>query len=197
MPHTSSETGRRARPAASGPKGTAAGLTFPVGAGTAARPEGFGTPQRYPGIATRMLDAPPGRCSSLAPAAALTGGRRARHTAPSPTKVHQWWELPCPRLPGRPTAGSAACSRKLCYCETVRNLTVSVPDDVYRNARVAAAQRDTSVSALVVAYLERLSGWMEEFGRLEALQREVQAEIGQFRAADRLGRDEVHDRAVR
>ena len=58
-------------------------------------------------------------------------------------------------------------------------------------------QRDTSVSALVVNYLERLSGRMDEFSRLEALQHEVQAEIGQFRAADRLGRDEVHDRAVR
>jgi hypothetical protein len=53
------------------------------------------------------------------------------------------------------------------------------------------------VSALVVAYRERLSGRMEELGRLEELQREVQAEIGQFRAGDRLGRDEVHDRAVR
>jgi hypothetical protein len=72
-----------------------------------------------------------------------------------------------------------------------------VPDDVYRHARVAAAQRDTSVSALVVAYLEWLSGRTENFARLETLQREVQAEIGQFRAADRLGRDEVHDRAVR
>ena len=85
---------------------------------------------------------------------------------------------------------------KPCYCETVKNITVSVPDHVYRNARVAAAQRDTSLSALVVAYLERLSGSMEEFTRLEALQHEVQAEIGQFRAAGRLGRDEVHDRAV-
>ena len=71
-----------------------------------------------------------------------------------------------------------------------------MPDHVYRDARVAAAQRDTSVSALVVAYLERLSGWKEEFTRLEALQHEVQAEIGEFRAADRLDRDEVHDRAV-
>jgi hypothetical protein len=79
----------------------------------------------------------------------------------------------------------------------VKNITVSVPDGVYRNARVAAAQRDTSVSALVVAYLERLSGRMDEFARLEALQHEVQAEIGQFRAADQLGRDEVHYRAVR
>ena len=87
--------------------------------------------------------------------------------------------------------------RKTCYCENVKNITVSVPDDVYRNARVAAAQRDTSVSALVVAYLEQLSGRMDEFTRLEALQREVQAGIGQFRAADRLSRDEAHDRAVR
>ena len=79
----------------------------------------------------------------------------------------------------------------------MKNITVSVPDDVYRNARVAAAQHDTSVSALVVAYLERLSGRMDEFARLEVLQREVQAGIRQFRASDRLSRDEVHDRAVR
>jgi hypothetical protein len=85
----------------------------------------------------------------------------------------------------------------MCYCDSVKNITVSVPDHVYRNARVAAAQRDTSLSALVVSYLEQVSGRMDEFARLEALQREVQAEIGQFRAADRLSRDEVHDRAVR
>ncbi|MGH3204303.1 MAG: hypothetical protein ACRDOA_02120 [Streptosporangiaceae bacterium] len=79
----------------------------------------------------------------------------------------------------------------------MKNITVSVPDDVYRNARVAAAQRDTSVSAMVVAYLEQLSGRMDEFARLEALQREVQAGIHQFGAGRRLSRDEVHDRAVR
>ena len=79
----------------------------------------------------------------------------------------------------------------------MKNITVSVPDHVYRNARVAAAQRDTSLSALVVDYLEQLSGRMDVFAGLEALQREVQVEIGHFRAADRLGRDEVHDRAVR
>ena len=44
MPHTSSETGRRVRPVASGPKGAAAGLTSPVGVETAARSEGFDTP---------------------------------------------------------------------------------------------------------------------------------------------------------
>ena len=78
----------------------------------------------------------------------------------------------------------------------MKNITVSVPDDVYRNARVAAARNDTSVSALVVAYLVQLAGRIDEFARLEALQHEVQAGIDQFRATDRLSRDEVHDRAV-
>ena len=79
----------------------------------------------------------------------------------------------------------------------MKNITVSVPDDVYRDARIAAAERDTSVSALVVAYLRNVSERTRDFSRLEAQQREVQAEIGQFRAADRLSRDQVHDRAVR
>jgi len=107
----------------------------------------------------------------------------------------------CRAMPTLPYTGWSATrctfSQNLRYCETVKNLTVSIPDHVYRNARVAAAQRDTSLSALVVTYLERLSGRMDEFARLETLQHDVQAEIGQFRAADRLGRDEVHDRAVR
>jgi hypothetical protein len=74
----------------------------------------------------------------------------------------------------------------------VKDITVSVPDDVYRNAQIAAAERNTSISGLVVAHLEQLSGWGQEFVRLEALQHEVQGEIGQFRAADRIGRGEVH-----
>jgi hypothetical protein len=57
----------------------------------------------------------------------------------------------------------------------VKNITVSVPDHVYRDARVAAAQRDTSVSALVVGYLEQLSGRTDEFARLEALQARMRA----------------------
>jgi hypothetical protein len=47
----------------------------------------------------------------------------------------------------------------------VKNITVSVPDDVYRNARVAAAQRDTSLSALVVNYLSACpGGWTSSPG---------------------------------
>ncbi|MBO0842945.1 MAG: hypothetical protein J2O46_07145 [Nocardioides sp.] len=40
---------------------------------------------------------------------------------------------------------------------TVKNVTIALPDDVYRDARIEAAHRDTSVSALVRDYLVSLS----------------------------------------
>lgn len=79
----------------------------------------------------------------------------------------------------------------------MKNITVSVPDDVYRAARVRAAERGSSVSALVTDYLRTLSEGEAEFLRLEAQQRQVQDEIARFRARDRLDRDEAHRRAVR
>jgi plasmid stability protein len=79
----------------------------------------------------------------------------------------------------------------------VKNITVSVPEDVYRAARVRAAERGRSVSALVADYLRSLSDQSDEFARLEAQQRRVQKDIARFRAGDRLDRDEVHSRAVR
>lgn len=79
----------------------------------------------------------------------------------------------------------------------MRNITVSVPDDVYREARIRAAEQGRSVSALVAEFLAGLSGAGDEFERLLARQEEVLAEIGTFRAGDRLGRDELHDRALR
>jgi plasmid stability protein len=79
----------------------------------------------------------------------------------------------------------------------VKNITVSVPDDVYRQARIRAAERGRSVSGLVAEYLRSLSEQESEFARLEAQQRQVQDQIVRFRAADRLDRDEIHGRAVR
>ena len=79
----------------------------------------------------------------------------------------------------------------------MKNITVSVPDDVYRRARIRAAERGTSVSALVSEHLRSLSEQETEFSRLEAQQRQVQSEIDRFRARDRLDRDELHDRALR
>jgi plasmid stability protein len=79
----------------------------------------------------------------------------------------------------------------------MKNVTVSIPDDVYRTARIRAAERGSSVSALVAEYLRSLVGGDTEFARLEAQQRRIQEEITRFRAADRLDRDDVHDRALR
>ena len=79
----------------------------------------------------------------------------------------------------------------------MKNITVAVPDDVYRNARIRAAERGTSVSALVGEYLRSLSGRGAEFSRLEAQQQQIQSQISRFRAGDRLDRDQLHDRAVR
>jgi hypothetical protein len=53
------------------------------------------------------------------------------------------------------------------------------------------------VSALVADYLKSLAAGDAEFTRLEAQQRRIQGQIRRFSARDRLGRDEVHDRAVR
>lgn len=82
-------------------------------------------------------------------------------------------------------------------CSTVANITVSVPDDVYRAARIRAAEQGRSVSALVTEYLRSLSEREAEFARLESQQRRIQARIDRFSARDRLGREELHGRAVR
>jgi hypothetical protein len=42
---------------------------------------------------------------------------------------------------------------RVAYCETVKNITVSLDDETYRNARIKAAALDTSFSALLKRYL--------------------------------------------
>lgn len=80
----------------------------------------------------------------------------------------------------------------------MKNVTVSVPDEVYRTARVRAAERGSSVSALVKEFLTSLSSEDAEFARLHARQNEILDRLDSgFAATERLTRDEVHDRALR
>ena len=74
----------------------------------------------------------------------------------------------------------------------MRNITVSIDDDTYRRARVAAAQKDTSVSALVKAYLERIAAEETEMERLERREREIRAQITGFSAGERLSREDLY-----
>ncbi len=76
----------------------------------------------------------------------------------------------------------------------MRNITVSVSDDVYRSARIAAAEQDTSVSAIVKAYLEQLAAKETEPERLKRQEREIRSQIENFSASNRLSREDVHSR---
>ncbi len=79
----------------------------------------------------------------------------------------------------------------------MKNITVAIADDVYREARIRAAKHNTSVSALVAEFLRSLTESKAEFERLRAQQAAVMAEIKEFRGEDRLGRDELYDRTIR
>ena len=79
----------------------------------------------------------------------------------------------------------------------MKNITVAVDDETYRNARIRAAELDTSVSALVKRYLVELGAGETEFQRLERLEREMRKRVPRgFSAADTLPRDQLHDRAL-
>lgn len=79
----------------------------------------------------------------------------------------------------------------------MKNITVAVPDEVYRDARIRAAEQGRSVSALVAEFLRSLSEREGEFERLQEQQRRIIEGIEHFSASDRLSRDEIHERAVR
>jgi len=86
------------------------------------------------------------------------------------------------------------------YCENVKNITVSVNDEVYRKARRKAAEHNTSVSRLVADYL-RLLGKEDELraertSRLEELFA-AQDRKRQKKGVGRLKREEIYGRNLR
>lgn len=78
----------------------------------------------------------------------------------------------------------------------MKNITVSVDDEVYHRARVWAAEQKTSVSAIVRRLLEEVSQGKTEFERLKELEEStLQAIRGHdFSAANRLDRETLHER---
>jgi hypothetical protein len=76
----------------------------------------------------------------------------------------------------------------------VKNVTISLPDQVHRRARVLAAERDMSLSAFVSELVMKASRGETDAERGKRIQAEVLASIRSFRASDRLSRDEIHDR---
>ena len=67
-------------------------------------------------------------------------------------------------------------------------------DETYRRARMKAAERDTSVSALVKRFLGELASDESDAERLKRQEHALRASITAFSAADRMSRDDVHAR---
>ncbi len=110
-------------------------------------------------------------------------------------------------LPNRTIALSRWCSAfqlaspvKPCFCVSVKNITISVDDDLYRRARIKAAESSTNVSALVKDYLREFTGGAAEteFERLAREEQELREELKVRRLgldpAHNLGRDALHAR---
>lgn len=83
----------------------------------------------------------------------------------------------------------------------MKNITISIDDDLYRQARMKAAEQSTSISALFKNFLIRLTvseAAETEFQRLAREERELFAELDVkgigLNPAYNLTRDELHDR---
>ena len=83
----------------------------------------------------------------------------------------------------------------------MKNITISIDDDLYGRARMKAAEQGTSISALFRDFLIRLTvgeSGETEFERLAREEQELRAELGGrrlgLRAEDNLSREEVHER---
>jgi hypothetical protein len=76
----------------------------------------------------------------------------------------------------------------------VKNITVSVDEEIYRRARAKAAAGGASVSRVVSAFLADFAREDTEFDRLAREERALRDGIAEFNASDRLGRDAVHAR---
>lgn len=83
----------------------------------------------------------------------------------------------------------------------MKNITISVDDELYRLARIKAAEQSTSISALFKAYIVQLTDSdvaETEFQRLEREERELREELRtrqlSLNPAHNLSREELHSR---
>jgi plasmid stability protein len=80
----------------------------------------------------------------------------------------------------------------------MKNITVTVDDELYRRARVRAAEQRTSVSAQVREFLQHWAAEDTEFARLQREQNElivsIRARHAYFSGSSRLPRERTHER---
>lgn len=74
----------------------------------------------------------------------------------------------------------------------MKNVTISLDDDLYRRARILAAEEDTTVTAMLREFLEEKTRRKEEFQRLLKLQEELLATETGLDPEQLLTRDEIY-----
>lgn len=74
----------------------------------------------------------------------------------------------------------------------MKNITISLDDETYRRARIKAAEKDTSVSALVKQFLNDIASGETQNEQLKREEKALRAAIRNFRASDNISRDELH-----
>lgn len=76
-----------------------------------------------------------------------------------------------------------------------KNITLSMPEELVRRAKVLAAQRDISVSSLVARLLEQLVGDVRDYDEVWELERQMMSDgIGLRVGPITWSRDQLHDR---
>jgi hypothetical protein len=79
----------------------------------------------------------------------------------------------------------------------VKNVTVSLDDAIYRQARRRAAEADRSLSSVVREFLQEYGAEEGEFDRLARREKELRAELDArpvpFNGGDRLTREQLYD----
>ena len=80
----------------------------------------------------------------------------------------------------------------------VKNITVTVEDSLYRRARLQAAERNSSLTAVVREFLQGFCQQETDFERRLRQERETLAALagrgGKFSASTRMSREEIHQR---
>lgn len=78
-----------------------------------------------------------------------------------------------------------------------RNVTISLPEDLLRRARVAAAEQDRSLTSLVEQQLEKLLKDDDEYDRIWAEEFRLMREDSGMRIGEKTWtRDDLHDRSL-
>lgn len=80
----------------------------------------------------------------------------------------------------------------------MKNITIAIDDEVYRSARILAAQRGTSISALVREHLQNLAHHgarqQKEIKERNRLMEALLRKTAHFRVGPKPTRDEMNER---